>query len=185
MPVFWNSMLPFKVIPFHFEFVFGSEEYLEWVNSGFNDVFGFFISGPGITGPFSSPIGFPNGAVNIALVPGTVTPITINNINNVTNPGFYIDNGTGNCFAPPFDPQCTDTTVTQYDGFTVVMTASIGGLIPCSTYHLKLAVADAGDDQLDSGIFLKAGSITASNIEVSTTTSIGNAFLNAVEEVFC
>ena len=33
-----------------FNYSFGSEEYTSWVNTQYNDVFGFFISGPGITG---------------------------------------------------------------------------------------------------------------------------------------
>jgi hypothetical protein len=52
-------------------FQFGSEEYNWFVNEGYNDVFAFFISGPGIV-----------GSQNIALVPSTSTPVTINSINN-------------------------------------------------------------------------------------------------------
>jgi len=50
------SILEFDFIPqsdtLKFNYIFGSEEYPEYVNSGYNDVFGFFISGPGIAGPF-------------------------------------------------------------------------------------------------------------------------------------
>ena len=45
-----------------FNYVFGSNEYLAWVNSTYNDIFAFFLSGPGITGPYAAPAGFPDGA---------------------------------------------------------------------------------------------------------------------------
>ena len=71
---------------------FGSSEYFEWENTQYNDVFGFFISGPGISGPYSSPPGFPNGSINIATVPNSnpPLPITISSINNVLNNNYYI-----------------------------------------------------------------------------------------------
>ena len=49
-----------------FDYVFGSDEYETWINTQYNDVFAFFLSGPGITGSYDSPAGFPNGSVNIA-----------------------------------------------------------------------------------------------------------------------
>jgi hypothetical protein len=64
-----------------FDYIFASEEYPEYVDAQYNDVFGFFISGPGIT-----------GTKNIALIPGTNTPVAINNINDHTNFKYYKDN---------------------------------------------------------------------------------------------
>lgn len=132
------AILEFDFIPtakkLKFKYVFGSEEYMEFVNSGYNDVFGFFISGPGIT-----------GSPNIALIPGTSTPVTIDNVNNYLNAAYYYDN-----------ENPIGLTV-QYDGFTVVLEAEID-VVACQTYHIKLAVADAGDGILDSGVFLEAGS---------------------------
>ena len=52
----------------------------------FNDVFGFFISGPGIVGPYASPPAFPNGSINIATFQsqeannGVELPITISSV---------------------------------------------------------------------------------------------------------
>ena len=98
-----------------FNYVFGSEEYMEFVSTtpgGINDGFGFFISGPGISGPFSG------GAQNIAIVPGTALPVTMFNLNLNTNNAYYFDNGDG--FGTGTAP---DGATVQYDGFTVPLTA--------------------------------------------------------------
>lgn len=143
-----------------FRYVFASEEYCDFVNSGFNDVFGFFLSGPGISGPYTG------NAANIAVLPGG-TPVTINNVNHITNAAFYKGN------IPAGSPQLADadcaghpisgppaTNDCQYDGFTVILTA-VANVIPCSTYHIKLAVGDAVDAAYDSAVFLEANSFDA------------------------
>ena len=43
-----------------FNYVFGSTEYTSYTCSSYNDIFGFFLSGPGIAGPYS------NNAINLA-----------------------------------------------------------------------------------------------------------------------
>ncbi|MBL7942171.1 MAG: T9SS type A sorting domain-containing protein [Flavobacteriales bacterium] len=130
-----------------FTYVFGSEEYLEWVGSSFNDHFGFFISGPGITGPYS------NAAVNIATIPGTDLAVAINNVNEFTNPEYYVNNGDGMTI-----PYSEDAYYVQFDGLTTPLVAAIGNLTVGEVYHIKLAIADAGDSILDSGVFLQGDS---------------------------
>ncbi len=127
-----------------FQYVFASEEYPEFVGSTFNDVFGFFISQAGGAGPFT----------NIALIPGTTTPVSINNVNGGSNASFYI---AGN------------TTNIEYDGFTTVLTAT-ANVIPCQLYTIKLAISDVGDGQLDSGVFLAANSFNVGGIVTTPAT---------------
>ena len=149
-----------------FRYVFGSEEYMEYVNSGFNDVFGFFISGPGITGPYS------NNSQNIALIPGTATPVTIDSLNLNVHGAYYFDNGDGITSGTVVGTAPDGATV-QYDGFTIPMVAT--AKIQCGkTYHIKLAIADAGDPVLDSGVFLEAGSFVFID-PISLSTSINVA----------
>ncbi len=133
-----------------FNFTFLSEEYNEYVNAGFNDVFAFYISGPGI-----------DGEENLAVVPGTTIPVTINSINNNKFWQFYNDNETGN-------------TNIEFDGFTTLMTAKKSGLISCETYTLKLMIADAGDGIYDCGVLLQENSLVQAGVSASSSTFSDN-----------
>ena len=147
-----------------FKYVFGSEEYPEFVGA-YDDAFGFFISGPGISGPYTG------NAEDVAVIPGTSTPVTINNVNCNTNFAYYVCNWPGACnVACPTSSNMPSTTV-QYDGFTVVLTAV--AVVQCGqTYHVKLAIGDAGDCAYDSGVFLKAGSFAFNSLH-DTLTDVG------------
>src|SRR5690554_2609646 len=128
-----------------FKYVFASEEYPEFVGSQFNDVFAFFISGPGI----------PGGTQNMAIIPGTNEPVTINNVNQNKNTAYYQHNGDGNTA-----PYNNNPYYVQYDGFTVPLEAV--SKVECGeTYHLVIAVADVGDPIYDSGIFLEKNSLNS------------------------
>ncbi len=126
----------------YFNYVFGSEEYPEFINS-FNDAFGIFVSG-------ANPAGGNYFGANMTVLPNGSTPVCIDSINNgynntgpCTNCAYYVDN--------------TNDTNLQYDGTTTNMMAIIP-VIPGQTYHLKIIVGDAMDEAFDSGVFLQAGS---------------------------
>ena len=145
-----------------FNYVFGSDEYLEWVNSSYNDIFAFFLSGPGISGPFSAPAGFPDGAINIAEVPETnpALPVTISSVNDITNPEYYIDNVANNNIC--------------IDGYTETFTAS--AQVQCGeTYHIKLAIADGSDTALESFVVLEEGSFSSNAIDIVASATIDGA----------
>jgi gliding motility-associated-like protein len=141
-----------------FDYIFGSEEYTSFTCSGYNDPFGFFISGPGYAVP-----------TNIALVPGTTIPVCINSINCGATGGYPLATctalGPGSPFCMYYVNNIGGPTIT-YDGITTKLTA-IAAVTPCDTYHLKLGVADIGDSYYDSGVFLKAGSLTSSSITIN------------------
>ncbi len=160
--VFDKARLHFTIVPHTdsvgFKFVFASEEYCEYVGSQFNDAFGFWIKGPGISGPF-------NGAANIALVPGTQEYVTINNVNHLKNTAYYVHNtvSTGNnCDnIPPASGPAVNFI--QFDGMTTVLTAS-SHVMRDSTYEVWIATADMGDGIYDSGIFLSVESLCGDSL---------------------
>ena len=159
--------------PVRFSYVFGSEEYNEYVCTPFNDVFGFFVTG-------ANPSGGTYQSQNVAKIPGTNENVAINAINNGTvgtansaaashctslsNSQYYYDNGA--------------STFLQYDGLTVQL-ESVIDVIPGQAYTIKIAIADVGDGAYDSGVFLKAGSFSSPVLctndlpEISTLWYVG------------
>lgn len=128
-------------------FVFASEEYPEFAppnNSFFNDIFGFFISPQG-----------GSSYQNIALVPGTNLPVTIGNINAVTNPQFYVESP-GIQFA--------------FDGYTVPISATFSATAGVS-YHMIISISDIGDSVFDSAVFLELNNNSSQSIH-------GTAYVN-------
>src|SRR3989441_6074077 len=161
-PTFDKTVLEFDLVPqastLTFQYVFASEEYNEFANTQFNDVFAFFVNG-----------------TNCATVPGTVPPkpVSINTINggnqlgvNPKNPALYRNNDLSD------GPALIDT---EADGLTVVLTCATA-VNAGVTNHIKLAIADASDPVLDSYVFLKAGSFVSSNITLAPQTDTNPTF---------
>jgi gliding motility-associated-like protein len=139
-----------------FRYCFASEEYPEYACSSFNDIFGFFIQGPGYPVP-----------TNIAVIPGTSLPVSINNL--------HPDNTSPFSSCPPENDQFYNDNLSSnlqptYDGFTDVFTA-MAVVTPCQQYTIKLAIADVGDDRYDSGVFLEAKSFGTGSLRVALETA--------------
>lgn len=177
-------ILEFDFVPegdtLSFSYIFSSAEYSSFTCSSFNDVFGFFISGPGISGPYS------NNAINIATIPGTNTPVGINTVNsgNITssncfnaNPNYQQDS---QYWTSSFNSVYNSSPAISgsvgspnFNGSTIELTAN-ASVICGETYHIKLAISNVSDQSYNSGVFLKAGSFSsAPTFEISgqnTTT---------------
>jgi gliding motility-associated-like protein len=162
--------LEFDFIPtgdtIQFQYRFGSEEYPDFNCTQFNDIFAFYLSG----------IGYPI-PTNLALVPGTNIPVIINSINDGTvGIGGLSSNCTGLGAGSPFTNLYVNNggsaTIT-YDGLTSLLTSK-AAVTPCSTYHMKFAIADVFDHIFDSGVFLKAGSFTSDVANIKNATSSNN-----------
>jgi uncharacterized protein (TIGR02145 family) len=150
------AVIEFDFVPvadtLKFRYVFGSEEFMEYCPgplNNFNDAFGFFLSGPGLAGPFS------NNSIDIAIMPATINQyVTIGNLCATSMLNLWQNPSGGLYF--------------QYDALTYVFTAW-HIVQPCQTYHIKLAVADASDGAYDSGVFLEQNSFSATGFTVDNT----------------
>ena len=163
-----GAILEFDFVPngdsLEFRYIFASTEYESFTCATFNDAFGFFISGPGISGPFLG------NAENIALIPGSNTPVGVNTLNGGVPTG---GGQAANCEAA--NPNWVDDSQyfvenynllqddVQINGMTVTLTA-FAEVICGEEYHIKLAIGDAVDGALNSAVFLEAGSFTSNSV---------------------
>lgn len=134
--------------------VFGSEEYPQGVGH-FNDAFGIFLSGP-------NPSGGNYSAQNIATLPNS-TPVSINNVNATANASYFHNN-----YSSPNND-------IAYGGYTIPVTSSTP-VVPCSTYHAKIAIADGGNALYDSGVMISTNGVSCqvpATITASATQSSG------------
>ncbi|MEB4592206.1 choice-of-anchor L domain-containing protein [Candidatus Thiothrix sp. Deng01] len=175
------AIIEFDIVPqgdrVNFVFAFGSDEYPEYVCSRFNDAFGLFVSGPGL-----------NGVRNAAFMPESGDAIAVNNVNggspgsqadgtscNLKNTAYFVDNGNGG-----------GSALTQLDGYTKPITASLAGLTAGQSYHIKLALADAGDPAYDSGALFKWLTSTKSepvDLSLQASASISSPAWNSEVEI--
>jgi len=150
-------IIEFDIIPtcdtFNVSYVFGSEEYNTGIG-GYNDVFGFFVTGP-------NPAGGTYSCQDFALIPGSTNIVSINNVNYNTNTSYYRDNhkNTSNLYND-----------FQYNGLTVPLVATIP-VVPCNSYHMKVAVVDIGNPGYDSGVFLKFKSLACAQDQILSVTT--------------
>ena len=143
------------------DYQFASEEYNEFVGTQFNDAFGFFISGGDLNQTYNIARVVDNQTyVNINNIDNYDT-VTVNNVNNgvsssegyygqsysPTNSSYYIDN-------TPQNNSNTPPILVEYDGLTHKLHATLDKLTPGETYHFKMAIADTGDAQWDTGVFV-------------------------------
>lgn len=175
------AVLEFDFIPqadtLTFRYVWGSEEYPEYVCSSFNDAFGFFVTGPNPANPFN-----PYNNENIAIIPESMPPLPVT-INSVNNGSVGSQGSASNCTSLAFsglyiDNQAIGGTTITYDGFTRTLEAMLI-VVPCETYHIKLACGDAGDYIYDSGVFLEANSFGSTGMSTSVGFSNSSIFFGS------
>ncbi|MBS1568200.1 MAG: choice-of-anchor L domain-containing protein, partial [Bacteroidetes bacterium] len=208
-----KALLEFDFVPtqdmISFRYVFSSEEYETWACSQYNDVFGFFISGPGIPTNINGP--FTNNAMNLAFIPGSLSRVSINSVNSglmnasnangpwtdpfapcfaadpnwQANAQYYRYNGGqgGQAGAQLEAPYNSDPYYIQHNGMTVVLTASAA--VECGQmYHVKLGVGNVNDAAYPSAVWLEQGSFTSSNRFKLTVDAGPNVEYNATDTTF-
>ena len=143
-PTLDATVLEFDFVPnadkVFFQYVFASDEYNEYVNTPFNDVFAFFING-----------------INCAQTTGGL-PVSVNTINN-GNPFGSLPSSHPELYRNNDVSDGGGAIDTEMDGLTVVLTCE-APVLANATNHIKLAIADGSDRILDSNVFLRAGSFS-------------------------
>lgn len=153
-----------------FNFVFASEDYPEFIASGYNDVLAFILT-------------LPSGErINLATLPNSQELVSVASINPIINPQYYINNSEQEIppISSPIDTfletnstnkmllrrswntQKASTSKSnypiQFDGFTKVLKAQCS-VFPNQKYRLQIAIADNGNSIFDSAVFIEMESL--------------------------
>ena len=151
---------------FQFSYCFGSDEYPTYVNSTYNDFFGFYFSGP-----YDSVGNYVPGATaydmqNLALVPGTQTSVMINTVNHGSgyshnqphsNPEYHIV-PTGSC-----------SSSCGFNEYTTKLPTASTFVIAGAYYKITIGVCNIGDESLQSGLFISKDMRRFDTVNVDTT----------------
>ena len=130
---------------FAFNYVFGSEEYPEYVCANYNDIFIFLLTGP-------DPVTGVTTTKNVAVIPGTVTaanpngvPVSINTVNNgaTSSSGVSCENGTYSAY---YIASNAGSNGVEYNGRTVQLTAE--GNILAWRLPRRQKLPERGDHQI-------------------------------------
>lgn len=144
-PTYDAALLSFDFVPnegrVYFQYVFSSEEYNEYVNSPYNDVFAFFVNG-----------------VNCATVGASGAPVAVNTINNgnplgsapKSHPELFISNDLSDGGAP---------LPTEMDGVTRALVC-YADVTKGAVNHMTIGIADSSDSAYDSNVFIRGGSVS-------------------------
>lgn len=165
-----------------FDYIFGSQEYTGYTCSGFNDVFGFFLIGPGINGAPNNQI----DTVNLAVIPGTSVPVAINTINQ----GYPSSGNAAPCIAANpnyvahsvyYNANTGGSSIVNLEGFTDVFTAE-AKVICGAQYTIRMIIADVSDGMLNSAVFLGARSFRAPTLNISQPTTASGSRDSVITE---
>ncbi|MCK7591572.1 T9SS type B sorting domain-containing protein [Subsaxibacter sp. CAU 1640] len=144
-----------------FNYILASEEYFHNFPCEYSDGFAFLIKEAGTSNPYT----------NIAVIPGSSTPVNTNTIHAAI---------AGYC--PASNPQYFagyNLADTNFNGRTKVMSAT-ANITPNVTYHIKLVIADQTDKNYDSAVFIEGNSFNASvDLGDDITTCADSLLLDA------
>ncbi|WP_194461764.1 choice-of-anchor L domain-containing protein, partial [Cloacibacterium rupense] len=188
----FNVTLGPKATTLNVKYQFGSEEYPDYVASAYDDAFGFFVTGPGISGT-ANLAKLPNGnntsinKVNYG-VPGFSSPAIPVPAYDGSQNALYTNNGhntaqSGGKLVANTNPGPFPIAV-QFNGITKLISYTLSGLTPGGTYTFKIIIGDAGDTQYDSGVFINTIYATANVVANNDTytilsgSTIGGSVLN-------
>jgi gliding motility-associated-like protein len=126
-----------------FNYILASEEYFGNFPCQYSDGFAFLIREAGTNAPYT----------NIAVVPGTTTPVNTNTVHDeivgfceASNEAYFEGYSLGD---------------TNYNGRTTILSAT-AAIQPNVEYQIKLIIADQTDENYDSAVFIQGNSFNAS-----------------------